>query len=73
MCQGIRFLDDHFVDEPSIVDSSEVTPHMELSNPIDKESSLDLAPTPPVSPLSSRFVILHSSSDPPKSTFFCGV
>lgn len=67
------FFEDHFVDEPFIVDSSEVTPHMELSNPIHTESSLDLAPTAPISPISSCFSILHSSSDPPKSTLFCRV
>lgn len=67
------FSEDHFVDEPFIVDSSEVTPHMELSNRIHMESSVDLAPTPPISRLSSCFSILHSSSDPPKSTLFCRV
>ena len=36
-----------------IMELSEVTPHMELIDPIHLESSLDLAPTPSISPISS--------------------
>ena len=45
------------------MDSSEVTPHMQLSDPNHMEFSLELTPTPRISPLSSSFPILHSSLD----------
>ena len=41
----------------------------ELIDPISLESSLDLAPTPPISPLSSSLPILSPSLDPPESIF----
>ena len=44
---------EYSLDKLSIVDFSEVTPHDELIDPISNESTLDLFPTPPISPLSS--------------------
>jgi len=47
------YIKKHSFDEPFTVEFSEVTPHMELIDPISIEYSLDLAPTPPISSLPS--------------------
>lgn len=66
------FFKEHFLDEPSIVDSSEVEPHMQLSDPNHIEFSLDLAPTPPISP--PFFFLPHSSLFfRPYRVYFCRV
>jgi len=51
------------------VDFSEITPPEELLDPIHVESFLDLAPIPPITPLSSSLPIFVSSLNPPESTF----
>jgi len=40
------FSEEHSLEEPSIAEFSEVSPHIELHDPISDESSLDLALTP---------------------------
>ena len=51
------------------MDFSEITPPEELLDPIHVESFLDLAPIPPITPLSSSLPIFVSSLNPPESTF----
>lgn len=63
------FSDEHSLDEPSVRNFSEVTPLDELSDPFFDESSLDLAPTPPISSLSSPVPILLPSLDLSEPTF----
>ena len=64
-----NFIETHSLDEPSIVESSEITPHMQLIDPVSDEYSLDFAPTPPISPLLSSLPILSPSFDPFESNF----
>ena len=61
--------EERYLDEPSNVDFSEVTPSDELIDPIFVESTLNLAPIPPISSLSSSLPILLPSLDPPGSIF----
>jgi len=44
-------------DEPSLMESSEVTPHTGLSDPIHMDSFLDIASTPPFLPFSSSLLL----------------
>ena len=43
------FSEDHSLEEPYLVELSEVTPPMKVVDSTHAESSLDLAPTPPIS------------------------
>jgi len=63
------FFEEHSLDEPFDVEFSEVLPHMGLDDPISDESTLDLAPSPPIPSFSSPFPIFLPSLDPLKSTF----
>ena len=63
------FYEERSLDEPSVVDFSDFTPHMELNDSIYVESFPNLAPIPPISPLSSSVPILRPSLYLPKSTF----
>ena len=49
------FTKEHSLDEPFDVEFSEVSPHMELDDPISDESFPDLAPSSPILPLSFPF------------------
>ena len=62
------FSEEHSLEEPSIAEFSEVSPHIELHDPISDESSLELAPTLVLSSLASPLPILHPSLDSPEST-----
>ena len=63
------FTEDHSLNKPFDGDFIEVKPPEELIDLMSVESSLDLAPTPPISPLSPSLSILHPSVDLPESTF----
>ena len=63
------FSKEHSFDEPSDVDVSEVSPHIELINTNSTDSFPDLAPIPPISPLSSPFSLFLPSLDLPEFTF----
>ena len=63
------YIEEHSFDEPSVAKFREVTPHMELDVPILIESSLDLAPIPSISPLSSPLLIFLPFLDPHESIF----
>jgi len=63
------FTKEHSLDEPFDVEFSEVSPHMELDDPISDESFPNLAPTLPILPLSSPLSIFLPFLDPPESTF----
>ena len=58
------FSEEHSFDEPSKVDFSEITPHIDLSDPISAESFPTLASTSPISSLFSSFPILLPSLGP---------
>ena len=62
------FSDEHSLEESYVMELSEVTSPMELIDPIQVESSLNLALSPPIS-LPSSLLIFYLSSDPPNSTF----
>ena len=59
------FSKEHSFDEPSVVEFSEVTHYVELTDLISDEFSLNLAPTYPVSPISFSLPFLLPSLDPP--------
>jgi len=63
------FSDEHSFDEPSDMEFSGISPYIELINPFCFESSPNLAPTPPISPISSPLPLFLPCLDPPKSTF----
>ena len=63
------FSEEHSFDEPSDMEFSEVTPHIKLNDSIFVESTLDLAPTPSISSLSSPLPFFLPSLDPPESNF----
>ena len=63
------FLEEHYLDEPSILDFSELTPPDQLIDLISDESSPDLAPIPPISPRSSPLPTFPLSLEPTVSTF----
>ena len=64
------FSEVHSLDEPSDVEFREVTPPDELDDPISIESSLELAPIPSISPLSSP-LLFFSSFFGPSRVYFC--
>ena len=63
------FSEEHSLDEPTYVEFSEVSPHIELVDPFSNESSSVLGPAPPISSLFSPLPIFLRSLDPPESTF----
>ena len=68
-CVKGYFYEEHSLNEPAVVDFSEITPPEDFIDSIRMESSFDLAPTSPISPVSSSFSIIQFSLDPPESTF----
>jgi len=61
--------EEHSLDEPFDVESSEVSPHIELTDPFSDESSPDLGLIAPILSLSSPLPPFLPSIDPLESTF----